>query len=245
MGREFLKDNVRLRMDFSKTDQNKGISPPSLQKSVPENALILDLPKDYIPKFDLSKAIAQRRSRRSFNKECLSLEELSFLLWSTQGIRKVLDYGHAFRNVPSAGCRHAFETYLAVFNVKDIEKGIYRYLPLTHQLLFIGEKDNLELKISRAAFGQEFVGNSAVTFIWTTIPYRMEWRYGEASYKVIALDAGHICQNLYLGCEAIGCGTCAIAAYNQELMDNLLEVDGEEEFTVYVAPVGKIKGSGK
>jgi nitroreductase len=45
-------------------------------------------------------------------------------------------------------------------------------------------------------------------------------------YKVIALDAGHVCQNLYLACEAIGAGTCAIAAYNQTLVDVLLGVDG-------------------
>ena len=241
MSREFLKDNVRLRTDFSKTDQNMGVSPPPLQKPVPENAVIVALPKGCMPEFDLTKAIEKRRSRRTFKNEPLSMEGLSFLLWSTQGIREVLDYGHALRNVPSAGCRHSFETYLVVFNVKGLTKGIYRYLPLTHQLLFISKPDNLEVKTSAAALGQDFAGKAAVTFIWTTIPYRMEWRYGQASYKVIALDAGHVCQNLYLACEVIGCGTCAIAAYNQELMDNLLGVDGEDEFTVYVAPVGKIK----
>lgn len=241
MSREFLKDNVRLRTDFSKTDQNMGVSPPPLQKSVPENAVIVDLPRGYMPEFNLTKAIAERRSRRIFKNEPLSMEELSFLLWSTQGVREVLDYGHAFRNVPSAGCRHSFETYLVVFNVKGLKKGIYRYLPLTHQLLLMQQPDNLEVKTSTAALGQEFAGKAAVTFIWTTIPYRMEWRYGQASYKVIALDAGHVCQNLYLACETIGCGTCAIAAYNQELMDNLLGVDGEDEFTIYVAPVGKTK----
>jgi SagB-type dehydrogenase family enzyme len=78
-----------------------------------------------------------------------------------------------------------------------------------------------------------------VTFIWTVIPSRTEWRYAEASYKVIALDAGHVCQNLYLACEAIGAGTCAIAAYNQDLSDSLVGVDGNEEFVVYLSPVGK------
>ena len=68
----------------------------------------------------------------------------------------------------------------------------------------------------------------------------MEWRYGLAAHKVIALDAGHVCQNLYLACEAIGAGTCAIAAYNQNAMDRLLDVDGREEFTVYLAPVGML-----
>ena len=67
----------------------------------------------------------------------------------------------------------------------------------------------------------------------------MEWRYGLAAHKVIAPDAGHVCQNLYLACEAISAGTCAIAAYHQERMDALLRVDGEEEFTIYLAPVGK------
>ena len=76
-------------------------------------------------------------------------------------------------------------------------------------------------------------------FIWTTIPNRMEWRYSVVSHKIIALDAGHVCQNLYLACESIGCGTCAIGAYDQEKMDKFLGVDGEEEFAIYAAPVGR------
>jgi SagB-type dehydrogenase family enzyme len=78
-----------------------------------------------------------------------------------------------------------------------------------------------------------------VVFVWTTIPYRMEWRYGIAAHKVIALDAGHVCQNLYLACEAVRAGTCAIAAYDQQAMDSLLGVDGVEEFTIYLASVGR------
>ena len=68
----------------------------------------------------------------------------------------------------------------------------------------------------------------------------MEWRYHLAAHKVIALDAGHVCQNLYLAVEAIGAGTCAIAAYNQEIMDRLLKLDPKEEFAIYMAVVGKI-----
>lgn len=67
----------------------------------------------------------------------------------------------------------------------------------------------------------------------------MEWRYGIAAYKVIAIDAGHVCQNLYLACEAIGAGTCAIAAYDQEAMDKILRIDGQDEFAIYLASVGK------
>ena len=109
-----------------------------------------------------------------------------------------------------------------------------------HRLLLEFHEDDVVPKLARAALGQRFVAEGAVTFFWTTIPYRMEWRYGLAAHKVIALDAGHVCQNLYLACEAIGAGTCAVAAYHQELMDQLLRVDGRDEFTIYLAPVGKV-----
>ncbi|MFN2266786.1 MAG: nitroreductase family protein, partial [Desulfonatronovibrio sp.] len=58
-------------------------------------------------------------------------------------------------------------------------------------------------------------------------------------YRVILMDIGHVCQNLYLACEAVGAGTCAVAAYDQEAMDDLLGLDGVDEFAIYLAPVGK------
>ncbi len=72
------------------------------------------------------------------------------------------------------------------------------------------------------------------------MPYRAEWRYNIASHKAMLLDAGHICQNLYLACESIEAGTCAIAAYDQEKVDALLGLDGENEFSVYLSPAGKV-----
>ena len=241
--RLFLKDSIRKVVDFSQTDQNKRIHPPPIEKPYPPKAKRIDLPKydqlKNIDKIDLKAAIKNRESRRSYSNQPLSLEELSFLLWATQGIRKKLDSGHALRTVPSAGCRHAFETYLCVLNVQDLDQGIYRYLPLEHQLLFEFTEEDLNKKIRHAVLGQRYPGEAAVTFIWATIPYRMEWRYGIAAHKVIAIDAGHVCQNLYLACEAIAAGACAIAAYDQEEMDKLLRIDGQNEFTIYLASVGK------
>lgn len=149
------------------------------------------------------------------------------------------------RTVPSAGCRHPFETYLAVLRVGGLENGIYRYLSLDHSLVFVRAIENLAAHLTAATRGQNFSGKSAVTFIWTVIPQRTEWRYGEASYKVIGLDAGHVCQNLYLASEAISAGTCAIAAYNQTIIDDLLQVDGVEElpFRFVYLPHKTLRGS--
>jgi SagB-type dehydrogenase family enzyme len=124
--------------------------------------------------------------------------------------------------------------------VTGIQQGLYRYLPLSNELLFVSEVENMETQLARACLGQIFVARSAVTFVWTTIPYRMEWRYSLAAHRVILIDAGHVCQNLYLACEAIRAGTCAVAAYDQEQLDRLINVDGADEFSVYLAPVGKI-----
>jgi len=242
--RNFLKDSIRKTIDFSTTDQSRGIKSPPAEKPCNSevNKINLIKPGDWklIYEVSVETAMARRKSRRSYTEDAIKLEELSFLLWATQGLRKQRAAVHNFRNVPSAGCRHALETYVVAFRVEGLPKAIYRYLPMNHQLVEFIKHEHLEDLISRAALGQSFAGKSAVTFIWTTIPARMEWRYGMASYKVIAIDAGHVCQNLYLACEVIGAGTCAIAAYDQEFADRVLGIDGDEEFTIYMAPVGKV-----
>lgn len=241
--RYFLKDAVRMAVDFRQTDQNRGVAPPPVQKPADTGRRVaLAKPGAWtgIAGADLEDAIGRRRSRRGFRPEPLTLDELAFLLWATQGVRERASASTAFRTVPSAGCRHALETYLCVMNVTGLEPAVYRYLPLEHELLLVARPEELSKRVAEAALGQGFVGRAAATFIWTAVPYRMEWRYDLASAKVIAIDAGHVCQNLYLACEAVGAGTCAVAAYDQQLMDALVGADGQEEFVMYLAPVGKV-----
>ena len=244
--REFLKDTLRKEYDFSLTDQHRGVPAPPIQKPYDPAARLVSLIspsdwKDHIPGIDLESAIVNRESRRHYLPVPLSMAELSFLLYCTQGVRQTPHPSVSLRTVPSAGARHSFETYLLVRNVEDVDPGLYRYLPLEHELVFLGEVEDMEMRIALACFGQQFVGDGAVTFVWATIPYRMEWRYGPLAHRVILIDVGHVCQNLYLACEAIGTGTCGVAAYDQQEADRLIGVDGEEEFAVYLAPVGKIR----
>lgn len=242
--RYFLKDSIRKQIDFSQMPQSLGVPVPPMQKAVPEGEARLDLPEaeELLPLGDLplGQAIARRRSRRKYNQQSLPLRELAFLLWATQGVREVLRDTVSLRTVPSAGARHAFETYICALRVEGVDAGIYRYLPLSHQLVRHAGVPDLADRVTDACFEQGFAGSAAAVFVWTAIPYRMEWRYGLAAHKVIALDAGHVCQNLYLACGAVDAGTCAIGAYDQEKMDELLGVDGDDEFTIYIAPVGKL-----
>ncbi len=236
--------------DQPQSDQQAGKPAPEMQKPAPEGARIVRLTP--LPELDmgrqpLTQILFQRRSRRKYSDQPLTLNELSFLLLATQGVDRVVrnKAGHpfaSFRTVPSGGARHPFETYLAIHNVTGIDPGIYRYQPLDHELVCVNANYAFPDPIVEACCGQPFAGTAAVVFIWTAIPYRMEWRYLRRSFtsKTIAQDSGHLCQNLYLAAESIACGTCAIGAYFQELMDAIVGVDGEDEFTIYVAPVGKI-----
>ncbi len=243
--RYFLKDTIRKVIDFRTTDQNRGVPVPPVEKPYDSNSLRIQLPRSdqwapKIEKKDLISAISNRKSRRRFSAKGLTIDELAFLLWATQGIRHPDGGNLAYRTVPSAGARHSFETYLFVMRVEGIQQGMYRYLPVSNELLFVCEVENMEMRLARACLGQSFVAKGAATFVWTTIPYRMEWRYSLAAHRVILIDAGHVCQNLYLACEAIDAGTCAVGAYDQELLDKLLNIDGIDEFSIYLAPVGKI-----
>lgn len=242
--RAFLKDTLRLTTDFHLTDQNRGVAPPPLARPPQDWQALIPLPAPQtftaFSGIDLVEAIAGRRSRRRFREVPLTLAELSFLLWSTQGVQQVLDAGHALRTVPSAGCRHAFESYVLASRVEGLEPGVYRYLPVENALVLERAVADLAASLGPATLGQQFIASAPLTIAWTAVPYRMEWRYGLAAHRVILMDVGHVGQNLYLACAAIGAGTCAIAAYHQELMDNLLGVDGEDEFTIYLAPVGKV-----
>ena len=85
------------------------------------------------------------------------------------------------------------------------------------------------------------VKNSAVTFIWVAIPYRMCWRYVERGYRYLHIDVGHVCQNLYLAAENINVGVCAIGAFHDNQFNELMRLDGEDAFVIYLASVGKRK----
>lgn len=241
MDRNFMKSYFGKAVE---TDQQKNMPQPPLEKPYDENGEIIDLPvvdRSIITKDDIFQCILDRQSHRIYLDEAMTLEELSYLLMMTQGIKEIKGNNYVgLRPVPSAGGRHPFETYLIVLNVEGLRQGVYRYLPLEHKLLFVKEAEDLDEKIVEGVNKQKFAGNAAVTFIWACIPYRTEWRYADRTYKISLLDAGHIGQALYLACETIGLGTCGIASYNQGLIDDLINVDGEDEFAVYISPVGRV-----
>lgn len=223
------------------SDQYLGKPQPPIQLELDKTQLSVKLPKpsEIVTEFvDVRKTIEQRKSIRKYSEVPLTIEQLSYLLWCTQGVKEVLQGTTTLRNVPSAGARHALETYLLINNVNGITPGLYRFLVLEHGLINVSLNEDIADKITKACLNQSFVKSSAVTFIWVAVPYRMNWRYGERGYRYLYLDVGHVCQNLYISAESINCGTCAIAAYSDDELNQLLGLDGKEQFVIYLATVG-------
>jgi SagB-type dehydrogenase family enzyme len=240
IGWEFIKKTKYQYLDPSA--QSRGRPQPPLELQRHKKGQLIELPGPEtlsIPDVDLRRAIEGRTSVRKYSRSPLTLEELSFLLWCTQGVKEVIPGSATFRTVPSAGARHALETYLMVNNVDTLKQGLYWYSALRHGLILIAQGDQLAEQLVTACLGQRFVAQSGGTFIWTAATYRMTWRYSERGYRYFFLDAGHACQNLYLAAEAIHCGVCAIAAFSDDAVDEFLQIDGEEQFSLYLATVGK------
>jgi len=227
---------------LSTPDQEKHLPQPPLEMPPDPDKPRIRLPKPEtirVPPRDLRTAIEERHSVRAYARESLALEELAFLLWCTQGIKKVAGTYATFRTVPSAGARHAFETCLLVNDVEGLTPGLYRYLALTHELQQLDTDPTLHIRVAEACLGQEFIMRCGVVFLWVAVPYRMTWRYSERGYRELHKDAGHVCQNLYLAASAVGCGVCAIAAYDDDVMHGILGIDGKDQFLIYLATVGK------
>ena len=235
--------------DGAGTETDEALGLPEPKKEIVRGGRRLSLTKDFekvIKKHDVFAVLAQRKTRRSYTDESMTQDELAFLLWAAMGVREGEDDMKKKRQVPSGGGRYPLELYVFVNRVDGLARGLYHYLALSHELEFVKPLEEQEERITEAVRGKKFVGHAPLFLIWTAIPYRGEWHSGTRAMKPILLDAGHSCQNLYIACEAIGCGMCPVGSYLQADTDRLLclhhgaapsELD---EYVIYGAALGKI-----
>lgn len=247
-GRKFMRDSeaedLKVFPDYI-TDQNLKKPQPPLYKT-PMGGEIISLPSNYQAlelKQDILEILYKRKSNRVYTQETMSLLELSYLLWATQGVKSIRGKNYAtIRTVACGGARHEFECYLAVKNVEGLTPGYYHYMPDKHAVELIAEIDaeSQAPAVAEALFGQKWACKANVVFFYSVIPYRAEWRYGIWSHRVALIDSGHITQNLYVACSSANLGTCAIAAVETDLANKMFHLDGEEEFIFYAATAGKV-----
>ena len=197
-----------------------------------ETAMKLPEPQ-YDSNVSLEESLLQRRSIRSYTDEPLTLQELSQLLWSAQGITGP----GGLRTAPSAGALYPLEVYAVVGDVQDLNPGVYRYEPDGHQLVKTMDGDR-RASLASAALGQGSVRDGAVAFIFTGVYERTTGKYGDRGIRYVHIEVGHAAENLCLQATAMGLGSVTVGAFSDEQVTRLLNLpDGEQP--LYIIPIGR------
>ncbi len=234
---------IRLRKDMAlRHVPMRGPMPPLVKRC---NALdIVKLPEPEFPrKVSVEDAIRTRRSIREYTKDYITLSELSTILYLSVGITawEPGAYGlrmFPLRAYPSAGALQPVEVYVYADRVTGLRKGIYHYNPVEHSLELLKEGD-YSRRLAEIALGQRHVRDGAVVLILTIYWARTRWKYGDRGYRYALLDAGFAGENIYLACQALGLGTCAVGAFFDDELCELLEIDCKDEIPVLMFPVGR------
>jgi SagB-type dehydrogenase family enzyme len=192
--------------------------------------------------FDIIK---KRRSLRNFSKYNLTLDELSSLFYYSYGIvdkiqftLEGIEHVQAVRTAPSAGGCYPLELYLVLLCSEELPTGIYHYNVVEHCLELI-EAGDYRKQIIEYMPQQQSLDTASGVMVITAIFGKNTIKYGERGYRFIHLDAGHLMQNIYLTLTALGLGCYACGGFFDDEFDNMLELDGRQETTIYSAPFGK------
>lgn len=180
--------------------------------------------------------ITERHSKRKFYDESLTRQDLSQLLWATQG--KTGEYGQRLlRAVASAGGLYPNECYLVINDVEGLDPGIVHYDVRDHALSYL-KLGEFGAQCAEACLGQHFCATGQVVFAWSAVVNRCAQKYGDRAYRYIYLDAGHLGAQLQLAAVALGLGSVNIGAFLDDEVNTLFELDIDKEPVIYLTAVG-------
>ncbi|MGQ9543172.1 MAG: SagB/ThcOx family dehydrogenase [Candidatus Bathyarchaeia archaeon] len=182
----------------------------------------------------VERALAKRRSVRNYGVGSLTLQEVSQLLWATQGVTDP----KGLRTAPSAGGLYPLEVYIVAGGVESLDVGVYKYIPELHALRLVLGGDRRK-DLCDAALGQAWVGNAPVNIIIVAVYERTTLKYGERGVRYIHMEVGHAAQNLCLQAVALNLGAVTVGAFHDERVGSILNLP-EGERPLYIIPVGRL-----
>lgn len=191
-------------------------------------AKTIDLPQPKLhSNMSLEESILYRRSERSYLENELTLEQLSQILWSAQGIT---DKSFGFRAAPSAGALYPLSIYIAK---KD---GLFRYIPDGHKIVEISSEDKRPALI-RASLGQSFIREAPADIIIAANFKITQAKYGARAFRYVCMEIGHVAENIHLQAVSLGLVSVAVGAFWDDVVKKTLELPDNQE-PLYIIPLG-------
>ena len=168
-----------------------------------------------------------------------AVSKLLYYTWGVHGYIDAPPFGKLLHKTsPSGGARHPGEVYLLAIRVDGLRAGLYHYDGLNHRLEWLHSVSAKKKAIEYTA-KHEFLKDASALFIMTAVFPRVQWKYRFArAYRVVLLDAGHLCQTLCLVATWLGLATFCTAALRDTLIEKDLGIDGISESVLYIAGVG-------
>lgn len=206
---------------------------------------MVSLPKPAPVEQSFSQLVADRISEGDFSHTMVSLPVLSSILyWSAAELGKRRDgQGHQKEKIqrphPSGGAKYPLEIYICADRVSEIERGLYHYRPDTHGLEFVTPLDTEKIHKIKSGYLYPFAQQIPAFIIFSFVLERSMPKYGALAYKLGLIESGHIAQNVYLLAAAHGVKCTALGGHNEELLNNLLMLDGYNETTFYTVGLGQ------
>ena len=224
----------------SEAEVATAIAPPVV-KNFPEAELVA-LPNEHAPlDISLDTVMRTRFSSHHFGPQALSLQTVSALLHYAYGVRRTARAYNVkhfpVRLAPSAGGLQPLDLYLVVNDVEALRKGLYYFDPVRHALLLLDE-GNMRQRLLDSSIYQDWMMYAPLTFVMVCNMPRIFWKYRARGYRFVHADAGVLAQNFYLVGTALKLNTCAVAAFYDDLINDLIGIDGRNEFTVLLFSVG-------
>jgi SagB-type dehydrogenase family enzyme len=190
-------------------------------------------PAELVGTISVEESMQSRRSVREYARHGLSLDDVSQLAWSAQGITG----RRGLRTAPSAGALYPLELYVVAGNVEGLADAVYRYEPKGHELIQVGTGD-FRRELASAALGQDWVRAAPATFVFAGVFERTTKKYGERGRRYVHMEAGTAAQNLYLQAVARDLGTVVIGAFRDEEVRDVLGLPGDHA-PLALMPVGR------
>lgn len=203
----------------------------------PDELITLPAPKT-TGKTSVEEALFSRRSVRTYTKEPITQDDLSRLLWAAQGVTSGAEGVDELRTAPSAGALYPLEVYVVAGNVEGVPDGVYHYLPREHALQKVCDGD-LRGNLSECALHQSQITDAAIDIVFTAAFERTTAKYGDRGVRYVYMEAGHAAQNVYLQAEALDLGVCAIGAFHDANVAELLALP-EGEVPIYILSIGNV-----